>query len=105
MTKYINGRAITETAFAFDGCHKIYLLHNHQYDEYRELDYTLYEIDDLPRVWTDTCPLRFINSGDLTEKIVPQFTPAKFEGWDIPLDLQWELDEMEREQNEANEEE
>jgi len=105
MAKYINGKEITATAFAFDGCHKIYLLDESQYDEYKALDYTLYDIDELPRAWADTCPLRFIDSGDLSESIVSQFEPATFEGWEIDEGLQWELDEMALEQRIANGEE
>ena len=102
MAKYINGREITETAFAFDGCHKIYLLHEWQYQEYRDLDYDIYDIDGLPLAWVDTCPLRFINSGDLQQTIVGQFEPAKFEGWNLSPALEHELEELALEQMEAN---
>ena len=105
MAKYINGKEITAKLFAFDGCHKIYLLDESQYDEFKALGYRIYVIDGLPTVWTDTCPLRFIDSGDLSESIVAQFEPATFEGWEIDKELQFELDEMAREQRIANEEE
>ena len=102
MAKYINGKEITAKLFAFDGCHRIYLLDESQYDEYRADGYTIYVIDWLPMVWADTCPLRFIDSGDLSEPIVPQFEPATFEGWEIDKGLQFELDEMARKQLIAN---
>ena len=106
MARYINGQEITAYGFAFDGCHKFYLIETpEESEEMYNLDYRLYAIDGLPRAWADSCPLRFISSADLTKNYVPQCTPAHFDGdWDIDVMLKWELDELEREQIEANKE-
>lgn len=105
MTKYINGKAITAYGFAFDGCHKFYLIETPE-DEavLRGYGYELYDIDGLPRAWADSCPLRFIDKADLSEMVVPQCTPAIFEGdWDIDIRTMWELNAMRQEQEQANE--
>ena len=102
--RYINHKAITAYGFGFDGCHKFYLIETSE-DEalLRGYGYRLYDIDGLPRAWTDSCPLRFIDKADLSETVVPQCTPAVFEGWDIDVQTMWELNAMRQEQERANE--
>ena len=105
MDKYINGLFVSAFAFAFDGCHKIYLVEDdYDYNKMRSLGYAIYDIEELPMAWVDTCPLRFINSADLNRTYVPQCTPAHFEGWNIDIKTKLELDELEWEQLEANKE-
>ena len=66
-------------------------------------DYEIYDIDGLPRAWADSCPLRFIETADLSETVVPQCTPAYFTGdWVIDPQLQWELTDMAEYQIEIN---
>lgn len=102
MDKYINGQKVTAIGFAFDGCHKFYLLENEA--DCKKLEgygYNLYAIAGLPRAWADSCPLRFIESADLTKQYVGQGEPAHFEGWFIEPGLKWELEALEQEQLEA----
>ena len=66
--------------FAFDGCHKFYLI---QTKEDRanalEIGYDLYPMNRLPSMFQHSCPLRFINTWKL-KTVIPQFaTAVKFE--------------------------
>ena len=105
MTKYINGQQVTAYGFGFDGCHKFYLIENEDdCKTLRKYGYDLYEIDGLPRAWADSCPLRFIDSADLTRSWVPQCTPAYFTGdWDIDMVTKLDLEELAHEQMACNE--
>lgn len=104
MALTINDTVITAIGFAFDGCHKIYLLENEKdCEKMHDYGYDLYLIEGLPEAWLHTCSLRFIESADLTTTYVRQFEPAFFKGWNIDPQLQAELDEMAQEQLEANE--
>ena len=104
MALRINGQIITAIGFAFDGCHKFYLLENDaDCKKMVGLDYNIYLIEGLPEAWLFSCQLRFIDSADLKKCYVHQGEPAYFEGWNIPESLQRELDEMAEEQLEANE--
>lgn len=103
MKGIINGKAFEATEFGFDGCHKIYLCDSQEgRRQLVELEYDLYPIEDLPVIWTATCPLRFIMSGDLSVSYVGQCEPAEFEGWNIGWELKRELEWMKLEQLEAN---
>lgn len=106
MKGYINGKEFTATEFFFDGCHKIYLVDT---EEGRRQMFSagwderdVYPIEELPAVWVDTCPLRFITSADLSRRYIDQCETAKFEGWDIPHDLEREIEIMNVEQRDAN---
>lgn len=72
----INGKRVDATEFAYDGCHKIYLIATEEDREtmkdcgYEEDD--IYPVSDLAAVWEDTCFLRFINSADLKHNYVAQ---------------------------------
>lgn len=102
----INGQTINAYGFGFDGCHKFYLIETPEDEEtLMRYGYKLYDIMGLPQAWVDSCPLRFINSADLTKTFVPQFEPARFEGdWNIDPDTQQELDYMAWEQEMVNKE-
>lgn len=75
----INGKSFTATHFAWDGCHKIYLISSTSdmaqmitYG-YGEGDSEILPVSELPRVWEETCSLRFISPADLIgDDIVPQ---------------------------------
>lgn len=70
------------TEFAWDGCHKIYLLDNGDADKNGkygdmlskngEAGYKVLPVSELQRVWDQSCPLRFINNWALDKNYVPQ---------------------------------
>jgi hypothetical protein len=67
MTVYINGEPVTAAEFAWDGCHKIYLINSLEDRErmvglgYGEGESEILPIDELPEVWEESCGLRFIS--------------------------------------------
>ena len=66
--------------FAYDGCHKIYILKDYtELAEAQQECYTIYHIQDLERVYDRSCPLRFINSWDLEITYAPQGEEAIFD--------------------------
>jgi hypothetical protein len=72
----IGGKKINFSHFLFDGCHKFYLTNESKItDEMAHKGYTqddLYPINDLPYLFFNSCPLRFIQTWDNYECIVPQ---------------------------------
>lgn len=70
----INGQEVSAKEFAYDGCHKIYLIENEQ-DRVMalEYEYDLYPISELSNKWYNSCDLRFINNWSLTKTYVEQF--------------------------------
>ena len=70
----INGHKITGDKFAWDRCHKIYIIEDEQ-DEIKALDigYNLYPIDLIQDCYENSCPLRFISNWKLDKHIVNQF--------------------------------
>ena len=102
--RVINDNKIKQNRFAFDGCHKFYLIDNPKDERMmRELGYQIYEIDDLPLAWNDSCPLRFIMSANLETTYVSQGEPARFMGWPISSELQASIDELAEMQRDINE--
>lgn len=78
-TMKVNGKEIKGIGFAFDGCHKIYILRDEQQAEQaREWGYDICNLSELQTVWRISCPLRFISSWDLTEYYVHQGEQAVF---------------------------
>lgn len=61
-------------AFAYDGCHKIYLIKtDDEREQCEELDYDVYDLASLPLAYKDSCPLKFIQDWDTSiEPMVPQ---------------------------------
>jgi hypothetical protein len=82
MTKQlkIDGNVIEATEFAWDGCHKIYLIATLA-DRATMIGFgyegSILPVSELPRVWQETCPLRFISSADLNDNVVSQFEDAE----------------------------
>ena len=70
MSITINGQTSPATEFAWDGCHKIYLLDNGDADKNGKYGYMLSKngeagykvlpVSELQRVWDQSCPLRFL---------------------------------------------
>ena len=58
----IDGKTLDIKGFAFDGCHKIYLLAQKDIQEARYMSYDVYDIKDLQKAWDDSCGLRFIST-------------------------------------------
>lgn len=79
----INGEVVgdSSTTFAYDGCHKIYLIvWGSDRETMQECGYgddDIFPVSELPEIWAETCPLRFISSTDLTHKYVEQCEDAE----------------------------
>lgn len=87
-TLFINGTEVAATGFAYDGCHKIWLIFT---DSDREAlidaGYTTAEfrpVSELPAVWEATCPLRFILSAANFDSYIEQGADGTVEYGDIP---------------------
>lgn len=86
----INGIEIVATAFAYDGCHKIYLLNDgDSIVEAEDAGFDVYDIGNIISAFVYACPLRFINEwGGEFKTIVPQGADEiTFEGFEISEDL------------------
>lgn len=74
-TKTIRINEADYLGFVWDGCHKIYLIESEsdwgKCDAYDRAE--MLPMDELPGVWRNTCPLRFINTYGTLRTIVPQF--------------------------------
>ena len=76
----INQQEITAQHFAYDGCHKIYLIENrNDFDDATNSGYSIYPICRLQQTYEDSCELRFIDNWGLSKKYVAQFQDAIFE--------------------------
>lgn len=76
----INNQDTTAKAFAYDGCHKIYLLEKDEHwQEASESGYTILPIEKLIQTFEDSCDLRFISDWALSRQFVRQFEPADFD--------------------------
>ena len=71
-----------KTMVAWDGCHKIYLISSNHLNEIEGSGYKAYPLEELPRIWKESCELRFISTWDLTIQLVGQFEDAQFVGWE-----------------------
>ena len=59
--------------FAFDGCHKIYIMETiEDIMKFTAYGYDIYPIEKLKETWKNSCPLRFIDNGKLNKIYVPQ---------------------------------
>ena len=76
----INGIKVeTNGCFAYDGCHKIYILEDdNDLEEAREM-FDIKHIQDLPSTYYNSCPLRFINNWKLDKTYAPQCEDAIFD--------------------------
>jgi hypothetical protein len=76
---HINGEPVEAIEFAWDGCHKIYLIDTAEVREtlqgygYEGEDFL--PVSELPDAWESSCALRFICWGDLRDgDPVPQLS-------------------------------
>lgn len=76
----INNVEVVGNKFAYDGCHKIYIIEDEQ-DEQKahECGYKILEISQLVNTYKYSCELRFIHNWKLTKTYVAQFENATFE--------------------------
>ncbi|GAT02501.1 hypothetical protein [Mycolicibacterium fortuitum] len=85
-TLKINGEVVEATEFAYNGCHKIYLItFSGDRDLMLECGYTeddIYPVEMLPDIWATTCPLRFISSADLSVHYVEQCDETASVTWE-----------------------
>ena len=78
MDKYtvkINGWRTVSLAFAYDGCHKIYLIENMEdVPEILEYGYKILPIQEIKYIWEeDACALKFISTWSETlDQVIPQ---------------------------------
>lgn len=76
----INGEAVIGEQFAYDGCHKIYIIEDlEDKAEAIEDGYMLLPINQLEEAYENSCGLKFISNWSLTKKYVAQFEEADFE--------------------------
>ncbi len=69
----VNGKPVTAKEFAWDECHKIYLINSEKdREELLDCEYKSADIGGLQEAWDNSCSLRFISSGDLSHGLVKQ---------------------------------
>lgn len=79
MTTIINEQKTNAKNFAYDGCHKIYLIEDMtDMENAKKIGYEIHPITDLEKIWNKSCSLRFINNWKLDKTFVPQFKKANF---------------------------
>ena len=76
----IEDMRFSATHFAYDGCHKLYLLSS-WWDEWEAAEaegmgYEILPIEELKKTYESSCPLRFIECWDLVATPIPQFFEA-----------------------------
>lgn len=76
----INGKQVVGNEFAYDDCHKIYIIEDeNDRKSALECGYTLYPIEQLLSKYNHSCELRFINNWKLTIRYVEQFEKLEIE--------------------------
>jgi len=77
----INNKTTNAKKFAYDHCHKMYLLESRD-DEANAIEtgYDILRIAQLKDTFENSCGLRFISNWRLTTTFVQQFEDAHFEG-------------------------
>lgn len=76
----INNKNTEAEEFAYDGCHKIYLIEDEKdKQEALETGYELYPVSVLKEKFNTSCPLKFISNWKLNTRFVEQFEEAVFE--------------------------
>lgn len=87
----INNKIVNGNQFAYDGCHKIYVIEDEQdLNEAIEADYDIYDISEIEDKYNNSCELRFIYNWKLSNLYVKQFEQAIFDKSD-ELDQESEI--------------
>lgn len=69
----LNGEELLSKIFAYDGCHKIYLIEDEEdAGKAVAMDYELRPIEQLEATYNNSCELRFINNWKLDKTYVYQ---------------------------------
>lgn len=78
MKVFINNYEFEASYFAYDGCHKIYILEDES-DESEALDYgyEILPINLLKEKYNESCDLKFIRNWKLDKLYARQFENAK----------------------------
>lgn len=77
---YINDKKVEGDQFAYDGCHKIYILESAlDKNKAKEYEYQIMDISELEQTYNTSCPLRFIDNWALDKTYVAQGEDATFE--------------------------
>ena len=93
--RYINGKQCKGESFAFDGCHKIYVVEGKDDEKkMRKLGYEILPISELPWMWATSCPLRFIYSANLERQFAHQGETAVFDGFELDAKTRREVDDL-----------
>jgi hypothetical protein len=67
----INGKTITGDRFAFDGCHKIYIIDTPEEEtQALKYGYNIYPIKEIEEAYNDSCSLKFISNWPLDDNFV-----------------------------------
>ena len=91
----INKTEINAESFAFDGCHKFYILNDQKAKrEAKELGYNICPINSLPETFVRSCPLRFIDEwgGDFNTIVGQCSDKIVFEGIDVSFEFSDDLE-------------
>lgn len=79
MNLKINGTKVVGDEFAYEGCHKIYIIEDEDDRKQAiELGYEIHNIKELHSVYKKSCDLRFISNWKLDKRYVRQFETAVF---------------------------
>ena len=76
----INGKEVLGKEFAYDGCHKIYIIEdNNDKNKALERGYKVYSIEEIESAYNNSCELRYISNWKLDNTYVYQGEKATFE--------------------------
>ena len=81
----INGKEVTAEKFAYEGCHKIYVIDTPEEEaQALKYGYNIYPIEEIKEAYEGSCSLKFISNWPLDDNnfvsYVAQFEDANFEG-------------------------
>ena len=76
----INNKEVIGDKFAYDGCHKIYIIEDKKdREDAEEYDYQIFDLKDIQNVYENSCELKFISNWKLDKRYVNQFEDVIFE--------------------------
>lgn len=76
----INNKEVIGDKFAFDGCHKIYIIEDEEdIKEAEEYNYEIFCLEQLQEKYENSCDLKFIYNWKLNKRYVKQFEDATFD--------------------------